>query len=111
VGSRSVLVYLALPAQANLRPGQFAQGRIVLGSVQTLAAPLEAVRNDKPQPYLQIIVNDQVVHQSVTLGERGDFQGQTFVGLQGVAEGAAVLNASLGILQAGTPVQFNPKVD
>ena len=111
VGSRSVLVYLALPAQANLRPGQFAQGSIVLGSVQTLAAPLEAVRNDKPQPYLQIVVNGQVVHQTVTLGERGDFQGHTFVGLQGVAEGAAVLNASLGILQAGTAVQFNPKVD
>ena len=54
-GSRSVLVYLRLPAAAGMRQGLFAQGQIATGQMKALAVPLSAVRNDKPQPYIQVV--------------------------------------------------------
>ena len=53
--SRSVLVYLRVPASAGMRQGLFAQGEIVTGRLNALAVPLSAVRNDKPQPYIQTV--------------------------------------------------------
>lgn len=105
-GSRAVLVYLAVDASAGLRQGLFAQGTLQIGIEPTLAVPLNAVRTDKPQPYVQLISNGVVVHQTVTLGARGQFDGQPMLGLQGVAENATLLSGSVGSLQAGTPVKL-----
>ncbi len=105
-GSRAVLVYLAVDASAGLRQGLFAQGTLQIGTEPTLAVPLNAVRTDKPQPYVQLISNGVVVHQTVTLGARGQFDGQPMLGLQGVAENATLLSGSVGSLQAGTPVKL-----
>lgn len=105
-GSRSVLAYLALEPNTGLRQGLFAQGRLDTGSVKTLAVPLNAVRTDKPQPYVQQIVDNQVVHQTVVPGLRGEYQGQTMVAVQGLAEGAQILNGNVGAVRAGTLVKL-----
>lgn len=105
-GSRSVLAYLALEPNTGLRQGLFAQGRLDTGSVKTLAVPLSAVRTDKPQPYVQQIVNNQMVHQTVVPGLRGEYQGQTMVAIQGLTEGARILNGTVGAVRAGTLVKL-----
>jgi RND family efflux transporter MFP subunit len=105
-GSRSVLAYLALEPNTGLRQGLFAQGRLGTGSVRTLAVPLSAVRTDKPQPYVQQIINNQVVHQTVVPGLRGEYQGQTMVAIQGLAEDAQILNGNVGAVRAGTQVKL-----
>ena len=106
-GSRAVLAYLALASSPGLRQGLFAQGTLELGQVQTLTVPMSAVRTDKPQPYVQIVVNDRIVHQNVVLGVQGDFEGQAMVGIQDVPENALILSGSVGILQADTQVKIN----
>ena len=106
-GSRAILAYLALTPTPGLRQGLFAQGTLNLGQVQTLSVPMSAVRTDKPQPYVQIVVNDRIVHQNVTLGMRGEFEGQAMVGIQDVPENALILSGSAGVLQPGTPVKVN----
>ncbi|MEO8122041.1 MAG: efflux RND transporter periplasmic adaptor subunit [Rhodoferax sp.] len=107
-GSRAVLAYLAIESSPGLRQGLFAQGTLEIGTARTLAAPLSAVRTDKPQPYVQLVSNDQVTHQTVELGARGEFKGRTLVGLKGVSEDAMILAGSVGALRAGTLVKLAP---
>jgi RND family efflux transporter MFP subunit len=107
-GSRSVLVYLSVDAtaqgKAGLRQGLFAQGTLATGSITALAVPLEAVRTDKPQPYVQTLVDGHVVHQSVTVGAGGERQGVGMVQVQGLQDGAEVLLGAVGALREGTRV-------
>jgi RND family efflux transporter MFP subunit len=104
-GSRSVLVYFAIPPTAGLHHGLFAQGTLGTGSFTALAVPLDAVRTDKPQPYVQQIVNNTVAHQSVRLGAAGEAQGVAMVEVKDLASGAEVLAGKLGALREGTVVQ------
>ena len=103
--SRSVLVYLRLQKATGLRQGLYGQGQLELGSRQVLALPLETVRTDKPQPYVQLMVNGRVMHQTVSLGERGVLAGgdasQVWVEVNGVAADAQVLSARTGVLREG----------
>jgi RND family efflux transporter MFP subunit len=111
IGSRAVLVYLTLNTKdspAHLRQGLFAQGDLTLGTVRTLASPLSAVRTDKAQPYVQVIAQGRVMHQTVTLGERGVANGQIMVGITGVHEGSVLIDGTVGTLRAGTQVQTVP---
>jgi RND family efflux transporter MFP subunit len=105
-GSRAVLAYLAVQPNPGLRQGLFAQGTLATGTVALLAAPLSAVRTDKPQPYVQLIQDGTVLHQTVVLGTRGEREGQSLVGVQGVAENALLLAGSVGSLRAGTKVKL-----
>lgn len=107
-GSRSVLVYLAIDAAPGLRQGLFAQGTLGTTRVRTLAVPLSAVRTDKPQPYVQLVSQQQVVHQSVELGARGELDGQTMVGIKGVAESATLVAGTVGTLRDGSAVKLTP---
>ncbi len=107
-GSRSVLVYLRVPAVPGMRQGLFAQGKIVTGQLQAAALPLSAVRNDKPAPYVQVLAADQVAHVGVTLDRQGQHAGQAMLvvdGVAGLAEGAVVLRATAGALREGTAVK------
>ena len=104
-GSRSVLVYLAVAATPGLRQGLFAQGPLRIGQLTAQALPLDAVRTDKPQPYVQYIVAGRVLHQTVTPGAAGERQGVAMVAIQGLAEGADVLAGAVGALREGTLVQ------
>ena len=111
--SRALPVYLLLEraattdaATAALRQGQYVQGVLTVGSAQVLALPLEVVRTDKPEPYVQALENQRVVHRSVQLGARSLLNGQTWVAItQGLSEGAQVLAASVGLLREGTEVR------
>ncbi len=106
VGSRAVMVYLALESGAGLRQGLFAQGTIAIGQTQALALPLNAVRTDKPQPYVQLVNGQQVAHQTVEMGARGELDGESMVGVKGVTENALVVAGSVGPLRAGTIVKL-----
>lgn len=110
-GSRAVLVYLAIDAAPGLRQGLFAQGTLGTSRLQTLAVPLNAVRTDRPQPYVQVISNQRVVHQTVEMGARGEVDGQTMVAIKGVAENAVVVAGTVGTLLDGTSVKFTTSLN
>jgi RND family efflux transporter MFP subunit len=81
-GSRSVLVYLQFDSgeglnKLNLRQGLFAQGEIATDTYRAVVVPMSVVRNDKPQPYIQVLDGDTVRHIPVKLGERGRERGVT----------------------------------
>ncbi len=105
-GSRSVLVYLRVAAQPGLRQGLFAQGQLATSQQQALAVPLNAVRIDKPLPYVQRVADGRIAHQSVQLGARGEVAGEAWVAVQGVPEGAQVLRGTAGALREGTQVKL-----
>lgn len=103
-GSRAVMVYLALEPQAGLRHGQYAQGNLTVGSVQSTVVPLTAVRTDQPRPYVQVVQDNKVRHVPVQPGARSDVDGQTLVAVSGVAAGSTVIAGSVGVLREGTEV-------
>jgi RND family efflux transporter MFP subunit len=105
-GSRSVLVYLSVASTAGLRQGLFAQGTLGTAKVQALSVPLSAVRNDKPSPYVQVLQNDAISHQSVELGARGDALGTTMVAVKNISAGTKVTLASAGFIRDGTKVKI-----
>ncbi len=105
-GSRAVLAYLAVQSNPGLRQGLFAQGRLNIGKLQVLAVPLAAVRTDKPLPYVLLIQDGAVVHQTVELGARGEQADQTMVGIKGLPERAVILSGTLGSQRAGTRVKL-----
>jgi hypothetical protein len=112
-GNRTVPVYLrvdaAVPnapnnAGAGLRQGLFVQGLLSTGQAKVLAVELDAVRTDKPRPYLQAIENGRIVHRPVTTGLRAVVQGQTLVAIEGAPEGTVVVAGRMGQLREGTAV-------
>ena len=104
-GSRAVLAYLAVEPAPGLRQGLFAQGLLATGVSRALAIPLNAVRTDKPQAYVQWVNNGQVVHTNVTPGVRGEVNGVAMVGITGLAENAEGLSGTVGPVREGTLVK------
>jgi RND family efflux transporter MFP subunit len=108
--SRSVLVYLGLQNTSGLRQGMYGQGALKLRQSQAIALPLDAVRTDKPQPYVQLIEKDKVVHHIVTTGTRGQLLGQAdsvvWVSVQGLPANSQVLPASVGALREGMLIRL-----
>ncbi|MFN7724006.1 MAG: efflux RND transporter periplasmic adaptor subunit [Rubrivivax sp.] len=115
-GSRSVLTYLRLPAEAaslGLRQGLFARARVDLASAPALVVPASAVRVDQAKPTVLVVEAGVVRALAVTTGRRGqarlagDAPAEEAVEvLSGVAEGATVLRGSVGALRAGTAVRL-----
>lgn len=105
-GSRAVLAYLSLTPAKALRQGLFAQGLLQLGRFQALAVPLSAVRTDKPKPYVQVVSQGVVTHQTVEIEGRGEQDGQTMAAVRGVPQDTVVLAGSVGVLRPGTPVKL-----
>lgn len=107
-GSRSVLAYLRVPAAPGMRQGLFAQGEIVVGKLTAAAVPLSSVRNDKPQPYIQVVRDGKIAHVPVTLGRQGLHDGEPMLVVEGVAAapvGAQVLRVQAGLIREGTEVR------
>ncbi len=107
-GSRSVMAYLALPANAGLRQGLFVQGSIATGKVEAVAVPLSALRSDKPQPYLQVVSAGRVRHVQVKPGVPGRLGDEEMLAVEGLAAGATVLRANAGTIADGTEVKPMP---
>jgi membrane fusion protein (multidrug efflux system) len=105
-GSRSVLVYLRVPAAPGMRQGLFAQGHLATGSVKAVAVPASAVRNDKPQPYIQFMREGSVVYLTVSGGATGLRGSEPMREIAGLAEGTQVLGAQAGLIREGTAVKL-----
>lgn len=107
VGSRSVLVYLGLNSHPLLRHGIFVQGSLGTQKIQTVVVPLESVRNDKTEPYVQTLQNGKVVHVKVATGLKGEVDGKAVMALSELNEGTQVLAPSAGAVRDGTLVTLN----
>lgn len=109
-GSRSVLVYLKLPAGAGMRQGLFAQGTIVTGQLKGPAVPLSSVRNDKPQPYLQVVKDGRIAHIPVNLERQGTLDNEPMLLINAstasLGLGDQVLRVQAGLIRAGEAVQL-----
>ena len=64
--------------------------------------PLNAVRTDKPAPYVQVVAGDRIAHRPVGLGARGSVDGEPWVAVRGLDDGVTVLRGSAGVLREGT---------
>jgi hypothetical protein len=104
-GSRSVLVYLRVPAQPGMRQGLFAQGSNDTGQLTALALPLSAVRNDKPQPYVQVLREGQIRHVPLQSGAQAALNGEPMRVVEGLPAGTVVLRAQAGLIREGTSVR------
>jgi membrane fusion protein, multidrug efflux system len=108
-GSRSVLVYLRVPAAPGMRQGLFAQGTLTTGRWQAPAVPLSVVRNDKPQPFVQVVKDQRVIHVPVVIGRQGMLEGEPMLALDGVAQapvGSTLLRAQAGLIREGTAIRL-----
>ncbi|MBV7540441.1 efflux RND transporter periplasmic adaptor subunit [Acidovorax sp. sic0104] len=106
-GSRTVPVYLRVDqaeGDTPLRQGLFVQGTLDTGRAEVLTVPLDAVRTDKPAPYLQTVKDGRIAYAEVKTGARSVVNGQTWVAVQGVAEGTPVIDGRIGQLREGTAV-------
>ncbi|CAN7392508.1 efflux RND transporter periplasmic adaptor subunit [Acidovorax sp. LjRoot129] len=107
VGSRTVPVYLRVEqtkGETPLRQGLFVQGTLDTGRAEVLTVPLDAVRTDKPAPYLQTLKDGRIAYVGVKTGARSVVNGQTWVAIEGVAEGTPVIAGRIGQLREGTAV-------
>jgi RND family efflux transporter MFP subunit len=77
-GTRAFLVYVALPnADATLRSGMFANGRIALAaSAPAPSVPIGAVRTEAGQSYVWTIDQGKLTRRVVTLGRRDEEAGR-----------------------------------
>ncbi|MBT9513405.1 MAG: efflux RND transporter periplasmic adaptor subunit [Acidovorax sp.] len=108
-GSRTVPVYLRVEQAQNgtpLRQGLFVQGTLDTGRADVLAVPLDAVRTDKPAPYLQTLKDGRVAYVQVLTGTRAVVKGQTLVAVEGVPAGTSVIAGRIGLLREGTAVSI-----
>lgn len=106
-GSRTVPVYLRVEqakGETPLRQGLFVQGTLDTGRAEVLAVPLDAVRTDKPAPYLQTLKDGRVAYLEIKTGARAVVNGQTMVAVEGVPEGTPVITGRIGQLREGTAV-------
>jgi membrane fusion protein, multidrug efflux system len=106
-GSRSVLIYLKVPAVTGMRQGLFAQGGVVTGQMTAPAVPLSAVRNDRPQPYIQVLKDGRIEHVPVPAVRQGQRHGEPMLVVEGVAgapEGTRLLSVRAGLIREGTAV-------
>lgn len=108
-GSRTVPVYLSMvpaPGESALRQGLFVQGTLDTGNAELLAVPLDAVRTDKPAPYVQVAEHGRVAHRNVQTGARAEVNGQALVAIEGLPEGTLVLAGRVGTLPEGTALRL-----
>ena len=124
--SRSVLVYLRMDASAGLRHGLFAQGRVVVGERTGVLVPQSALRNDRPQPYAQVVqaaaqagtapaspetglaiahVPVKVLAQGLA-GTTGDNAKDPYALVDLIAENSILLSGTAGFMQEMTAVKL-----
>ncbi len=108
-GSRTVPVYLSVPAAEGMRQGMFVTGHIDVGTFEALSVPLSAVRNDKPTPYLIVVKDGRTAHTGISLSRQGTLEGKPMVALEagaGLPKGATVLDGTAGLIREGLEVNL-----
>ena len=110
-GNRAVLTYLKLETKPGLRHGLFADGRVAVDQRAGVLVPANAVRNDKPQPYVQQVLRDtagtRVVHTPVQVLAQGltDGTDNTATALvTGIANNSILISGRSGFIQENTAV-------
>ena len=111
MGTRAVMVYLALEPHPGLRQGLFANGTIDLENRSVLAVPTSAVRIDQAEPYVLAVIGDRALRRKVTLGVRGELliDGRIEPAVEltsGVEDGALLLRGSTGAVRDGSVVRL-----
>lgn len=105
--NRTVPTYLRVDAMASglaLRQGLFVQGILNTGMTDALVVPLNAVRTDKPAPYVQVIRQGQITHVPVRTGTRSRMGEETVVAVEGLEREQQILAGHIGLLREGTAV-------
>jgi RND family efflux transporter MFP subunit len=103
-GTRAILVYVGIPnADAALRGGMFATGRIALSAGDAVASlPASAVRNEGGQTFVWAIDDGKLVKRAVVVGRRDEETGR--VELKSPLPGTLkVLAARFENLKEGAP--------
>ena len=78
----------------------------MIGSVTALAVPASTVRNDKPQPYVQVVREGAVVHVPVQPGATGLQGTEPMRAVTGLPAGTQLLRAQAGLIREGTAVNL-----
>lgn len=109
--TRSVMVYLALPAHPALRQGLFAQGEITLAQRHALAVPTSAITRESGRDQVLVLEQGLVRKVDVRLGEH---RGQSPEGLvlqevvEGIKAGDVIVRKAAGTVHDGQLVQLEP---
>ncbi|MEO6564594.1 MAG: efflux RND transporter periplasmic adaptor subunit [Casimicrobiaceae bacterium] len=110
-GTRAILVYVGIPnADAALRGGMFATGRIALSAGLPVASlPASAVRNEGGQTFVWAIEDGKLVKRAVAVGRRDEETGR--VELKTTLPGTLkVLTARFENLKEGAPALVKSSV-
>ena len=112
LGTRTFVIYLRIEQPAGqpqaLRQGLFAEGLLNASSTRVLAVPLKSVRTDQVLPFVQLVREGKVHHQTVTLGLRGMADSEEMVAVEGLREGDLLIKGATGLLRQGSTVRFTP---
>ena len=112
LGTRTFVIYLRIEQPAGqklaLRQGLFAEGLLNASSTRVLAVPLKSVRTDQVLPFVQLVREGKVHHQTVTLGLRGMADSEEMVAVEGLHEGDLLIKGATGLLRQGSTVRFTP---
>jgi RND family efflux transporter MFP subunit len=112
LGTRTFLIYLRIEQPAGqklaLRQGLFAEGLLNASSTRVLAVPLKSVRTDQVLPFVQLVREGKVHHQTVTLGLRGMADSEEMVAVEGLRESELLIKGATGLLRQGSTVLFTP---
>jgi RND family efflux transporter MFP subunit len=105
-GSRSINVYAVIDNRdQSLRKGMFAQGGLLLGSVDgALVIPVSAVREEAGTSYVYAIVEGQLRRKPVKTGP-ADAAGLVQV-VDGLSGGDRIVRANLGALREGASARL-----
>jgi RND family efflux transporter MFP subunit len=102
-GSRSVRIYLTIPA-GKARVGEFATGELTVGALQGTAVPLDSIRTDQPSPYVQAVRDQTIAHTTVQILATGRAGDTRYAIVEPLPAGTTVLSPTAGLIANGTAV-------
>ncbi|EJN00839.1 efflux RND transporter periplasmic adaptor subunit [Herbaspirillum sp. YR522] len=111
-GSRSIMVYVRVDNPTGiLRAGMFADAQLTLErKEQVLAVPASAIQVEDGNAYLYAIENGILARRQVVTGLRGrGADGDAVEISSGIADGARIVRANLGLLREGTEVRIQQR--
>jgi membrane fusion protein (multidrug efflux system) len=102
-GSRSVRIYLSIPT-GKARVGEFATGELTVGTLQGTAVPLDSIRTDQPNPYVQVVRDQTIAHTTVQILATGRAGETRYAIVEPLPAGTTVLSPTAGLIANGTAV-------